>query len=282
MDAEGKTVVITGATAGLGESAAEHLARAGARVVFTARDRSRGENLLGRLRAANPAQEHAAVYGDLSSLAEMKRVGAELAAMLPRVDVLANNAGGWFDTRQETEDGLELTFALNHMAYFVLTNALLETINATPNARVSNTASSAYGVGPLDFNDMQTTQDYTMIKAYGRSKLCNVLFTRALARRLAPGRTTSTFHPGAVLTQMWGANEQAKGMATTFWSKSDASTLEQGTDRILWHALAPEPAQHNGAYFDGHNLVEVAPFARDDEAAERLWKVSEEIAAGAG
>lgn len=278
-NAAGKTIVITGATSGVGEAAAELLAHQGARVIFTARDRDRGEQLLRRLRDANPAQEHAAHYGDLSLLSEMRRVGAELAERLPRVDVLANNAGGWFDERFETPDGLELTFALNHMSYFVITTALLDALNATAGARVANTSSMAQRMGSIDFDDLQTRNDYSMLLSYSRSKRCNVLFTQSLARRLAPGRTTTSFHPGTVVvTGMWGANPTAaRNRAEREGQIADLLTPAQAGEVLAWHALDAEPAQHSGAFYNLRERVDLPP---DDEAAEQLWRISEEIAAG--
>src|SRR4051812_1132768 len=144
-----KTVIITGATSGIGEVAAGRLAEQGARIVFTARDRKRGDDTMAALRRANPSADHAVHMGDLSTLAEMKRIGAELARE-PQIDVLINNAGAMFNKRQETVDGLELTFALNHMAYFVITNMMLPRLKS--GARIVTTASNAHRGARLDFD----------------------------------------------------------------------------------------------------------------------------------
>src|SRR5262245_32929641 len=146
----GKTVVITGATSGIGEAAALELARQGARLVLIARDRARAAYTLSLLKDFGPDQQHRVLYGDLSLLAEVKRLGAEIAASEPRIDVLANNAGAMFTRRSETADGLERTFAINHMAYFVLTHALLDTLKATPGARIVNTSSNAHEIGRIN------------------------------------------------------------------------------------------------------------------------------------
>ena len=155
---QGKTVIITGATSGIGEVAAIRLAEQGARIVFTARDKARADETLAKLKQANAKVDHAVHMADLSRLSEMKRVGAELARE-PQIDVLVNNAGALFNKRQETEDGLEMTFALNHMAYFVITNLLLGKLK--PGARIITVASNAHRGARLDFDDLQSRRGYT-------------------------------------------------------------------------------------------------------------------------
>ena len=179
----GKTVVITGGTSGIGEVAAVTLARMGARIVLIARDKIRADATLARLREYTPGIAHTAHFADLLRLAEMKRVAAQVAEHEPRIDVLINNAGGLFATRRLTEDGLERTFALNHMAYFVVTEGLRERLLASRPARIINTASAAHQGATLDFDDLQSAKSFGAVKAYRRSKLCNILFTRELARR---------------------------------------------------------------------------------------------------
>ena len=154
---QGKTVIITGATSGIGEVAAIRLAEQGARIVFTARDQARADDTMAKLKRANPAADHAVHMADLSVLAEMKRIAAELARE-PQIDVLVNNAGALFNKRQETADGLEMTFALNHMAYFVITNLLLPKLK--PGARIVTTASNAHRGAKLDFDDLQSRRGY--------------------------------------------------------------------------------------------------------------------------
>src|SRR5215472_6724317 len=166
----GKTVVITGGTSGIGQVAAEALAARGARIVLIARDKARAENTIGRLRDKGPGIEHAVHYADLSSIGDTKRVGAAIATAEPRVDVLINNAGAMFTTRHETEDGLEMTFAVNHAAYFILTHMLRERLQESAPARVISTASHAHKGMKLDFTDLQMQKKYSGFRAYGRSK----------------------------------------------------------------------------------------------------------------
>src|ERR1700704_2446264 len=190
---KGKVVVITGATSGIGQVAAEKLAAMGARIVQVARDQARGQSALKRLNGISPGS-HTIHYADLSRLSEMKRVAAEIARDEQRIDVLINNAGAMFGSRELTVDGLERTFALNHMSYFVLTHGLRERLVAARQARVVNTASDAHQSGTLDFDDLQSEKAYRSnflewmryggpaFKVYARYKLCNILFTRELAR----------------------------------------------------------------------------------------------------
>jgi NAD(P)-dependent dehydrogenase (short-subunit alcohol dehydrogenase family) len=275
---QGKVVVITGATSGLGRAAAEEFARRGARVVFTARDAARADATLAALKQAGPNQAHRYVLGDLSTLAEMKRVGAEIAAAEPKIDVLANNAGAIYTSRQETADGLELTFATNHMSYFVLTNTLLSALKATPGARIVSTSSAAHEFGPVNLDDLQLKQGWTTFGAYGASKLCNVLFTRELARRLeGSGVTANCFHPGFVASR-FGTNNGFFSKAAMFLGTPFAVSPAKGADTLVYLATSPEVANVSGKYFARRREARIAAYASDDAAAARLWAESEKIA----
>ena len=272
---QGRVVVITGATSGIGQVAAEKLARMGARIVQVARDRIRGEAALARLA---PGLRHQIHYADLSRLAEMKRVAAEIAAAEPRIDVLINNAGGVFGTPQVTEDGLTRTFALNHMSYFVLTALLRDRLRAAAPARVVNTASGRHRKGHFDFSDLQTVSNYRGFRAYANSKLCNVLFTRALARRLAgTGVTANCLHPGFVATRF---GDQAGGLYALGirFAKLSALTPEQGAETLLYLASSPAVADQTGGYYGKSRLETPSAEAQDDATAEKLWAESERIA----
>jgi NAD(P)-dependent dehydrogenase (short-subunit alcohol dehydrogenase family) len=275
---KGKVVVITGATSGLGRAGAEEFARQGARVVFTARDRARAEATLAALKQAGASQTHRYVLGDLSTLAEMKRVGAEIAAAEPRIDVLANNAGAIYTSRQETADGLELTFATNHMAYFVITNALLPSLKATPGARIVSTSSAAHEFGPVNLDDLQLKQGWTTFGAYGASKLCNLMFTQELARRLqGSGVTANCFHPGFVASR-FGTNNGFVAKAAMFLGAPFAVSPAQGADTLIYLATSPDVANVSGKYFARRREARISKYAQDDTAA-RLWAESERIAA---
>jgi NAD(P)-dependent dehydrogenase (short-subunit alcohol dehydrogenase family) len=275
---KGKVVVITGATSGIGEVAAQRLAAMGARIVLVARDASRGQRSLTRLPSIGAGAPHSIHYGDLSRISESKRVAAEIAAAEPRIDVLINNAGALFGTRQVTADGLEETFATNHMAYFVLTLALKANLLAAAPARVVNTASDAHKGYSLDFDDLQATKGYSAIRAYGRSKLCNILFTRELARRWSgKGVTANCLHPGFVATRFGdGSGGFLSGVVRV--AKVFAITPEKGAETIVYLASSPEVAAISGEYFYKCQPATPTEGGRDDAAANRLWDESAKLA----
>jgi NAD(P)-dependent dehydrogenase (short-subunit alcohol dehydrogenase family) len=274
----GKVVVMTGATSGIGRLAALRLAALGARLVFVARDHQRAEETLAQLRQCGPGVEHRAHHADLTRLAEMKRVGAEIAAAEPRIDVLINNAGSLFGSRKMTEDGLERTFATNHMAYFVIVRCLRERILASAPARIVNTASDAHRGERLDLSDLQMSKGFSGRKAYGRSKLCNILFTRELARRLSgTGVTANCFHPGFVTTNL-GQHEDGL-MKFGIWFVMRFAGNPAGGARTMVHlASSPEVANVSGSYFYNCQPYQPTAEALDDEAGRRLWAESERIA----
>ena len=286
-----KVVVITGATSGIGQIAAETLAERGARIVQVARDRDRGEAALKRLRERAPGIDHTVHYGDLSRLREIKRVAIEIAAAETHIDVLVNNAGAIFSRRRVTEDGLEMTFALNHMAYFVLTAGLRERLIGSAPARVVNTASDAHELGALAFDDLQSERAYAHagflesmryggsgFRVYGRSKLCNVLFTQELARRLeGTGVTVNCLHPGFVATRF---GDQAGGWISLAVriAKHFALSPQEGAKTIVYLASSPDVANVTGKYFDKCRPVTPSREAQDRDAAQRLWEDSERLA----
>jgi NAD(P)-dependent dehydrogenase (short-subunit alcohol dehydrogenase family) len=275
----GKVVVITGGTSGIGEVAAQRLAAMGARIVLVARDKARGEATLTRLRSSNPGVSHAIHYGDLSRISEMKRLAAQIAAAEPRIDVLINNAGAMFGARRETPDHLELSFALNHMAYFVLTLGLRERLLASTPARVVNTASDAHRGNHLTFDDLQSTRGYSGFKVYGRSKLCNILFTRELARRWhGQGVTANCLHPGFVATRFGDSSGGILALATRL-GKTFAISPEKGAETIVYLASSPEVAGASGEYFQQCRPATPTAEAKDDVAAQRLWTESARLAA---
>jgi NAD(P)-dependent dehydrogenase (short-subunit alcohol dehydrogenase family) len=274
---QGKMVVITGGTSGIGQVAAERLAAMGARIVLVARSQSRGEASLARLREIAPGVKHSIYYGDLSQLAELRRVGGEIAAAEPRIDVLINNAGAVFSPRQVTEDGLERTFATNHLSYFVLTQLLREQLGATGAARVVNTSSHAHYRAKIDFDDLQMQNKYSPIRAYGVSKLCNILFTRGLARRLAgTGITANSLHPGFVKTRI---GDDGTGFVAALFRlmKTFAITPEKGAETIVYLASSDDVAKTSGLYFYKCKPVEPSKLAQDDAAAERLWEYTDRL-----
>ena len=276
---KGKVVVITGATSGIGEIAAQRLAGMGARIALVARDAARGQKALTRLPSIGSGAAHSIYYGDLSRISDCKRVGAEIAAAEPRIDVLINNAGALFGTRHLTADNLEETFATNHMAYFVLTLALEANLLGAAPARVVSTASDAHKGYILDFDDLQATKGYSAIRAYGRSKLCNILFTRELARRWSgKGVTANCLHPGFVATRFGDASGGLLSGVVRIGKTLFAITPEKGAETIVYLASSPDVAAINGEYFYQCRPATPTAGGRDDAAAGRLWNESAKLA----
>jgi len=274
----GKTVVATGATSGIGEAAVLSLAQMGARIVFIARDQRRAEAMLMKLEKKAPGLGHRVHLADLSLMAEARRAGEAIAANEPRIDVLINNAGALFSDRRVTSEGLELTFALNHMAYFVLTRTLREKFVASAPARVVSTSSMAHQGVSLDFSDLQSARRYNGWQAYGRSKLANILFTRELGRRLdGTGVTASCFHPGAVATRFGSASG---GLTTLLFplARPFFRSAEQGADTLVYLASSPDVAKATGEYFAKRKVAKPSAAAVDDAAAKKLWEASEALA----
>ena len=273
----GKVVVATGATSGIGEAAVIALAGLGARIVFVARDEARAQATMRKLQAKAPGLGHRMHLADLSSMAETREVGAAIAASEPRIDVLINNAGAMFSDRRVTPEGLELTFALNHMAYFVLTQALRERLLASAPARIVSTASDRQEGAKLDFNDLQSANRYNGFRVYGRSKLANVLFTRELARRLTgTGVTADCLNPGAVATR-FGDFRGVVGLVFPVLRLRFLAP-EKGADTIIYLASSPEVASTSGGYFVKRKITEPSAAAQDDAAAQKLWEASETLA----
>jgi len=276
---QGKTVVVTGGTSGIGEVAAVRLAEQGARIVLVARDKARADATLAKLKAANPSATHGVHFADLSSIAEMKRVASEIATAEPSIDVLINNAGAVFTTRQESIDGLEMTFAVNHMAYFVVTDVLLPNLKATPGARIVSTASMAHSSGKIDFDDLQMRKSYSTFRAYGTSKLMNILFTRELARRLeGSGVTANCLHPGGVATRFGSNNSGLLAAIFKVAISLVGISPEKGAQTIIHLASSPDVATISGKYFYKCKIIEPTAAAQNDADAKRLWDVSAKIA----
>ncbi|MGP0060833.1 MAG: SDR family oxidoreductase [Beijerinckiaceae bacterium] len=275
---QGKTIVITGGTSGIGEVAALKLAAMGARIVLVARSKGRGEATLARLDKSAPGLSHKVHYADLSRLAEMKRVAAEIAASEERIDVLINNAGALFNARRVTQDGLEYTFATNHMAYFVVTALLRERLMGSVPARIVNTASNAHQAAKLDLDDLQSAKNFMGFAAYGRSKLCNILFTRELARRLqGTGVTANCLHPGFVASR-FGDDSGGLLAPVVRVAKLFAISPEKGAETIVYLASSPAVAQTSGEYFAKSRPALPTKTARDDKLAQQLWEKTADLA----
>jgi NAD(P)-dependent dehydrogenase (short-subunit alcohol dehydrogenase family) len=238
--------------------------------VLIARDPERVRETMKKL----PGSGHTSHIADLSRLSEMKRVAGEIAG---DVDVLINNAGALFNRRETTEDGLEKTFATNHMAYFVLTNLLRPKLKA--GARIVSTASDAHRGAKLDFSDLQSEKRYSGFSVYGKSKLCNILFNRELARRLeGTGVSANCLHPGFVATRFGDQSGGIVQRAIRIAKPIGAISPEEGAKTILYLAASPEVEGKSGGYYYKSRLATPTKEAQNDADARRLWDVSAEIA----
>src|ERR1700691_1425008 len=246
----GKTVVITGATSGLGLMASGRLAGLGARLVLVARNRAKAEAMLRQLRDKTPSLEAEILIADLSRRDEVRKLATELLRAAPRIDVLINNAGAIFTRRETTADGLERTFALNHMAYFLLTVLLLDRLRKNAPARIVNVASEAHRNATLDFNDLQTAQGYSGWLAYRRSKLANILFTGELARRLAGTGVTPHFLSSRFSATAFGDNNGGPfRFALAIAKRFMAIAPEQGGETLVYPPSAPQTPRASRLYF---------------------------------
>lgn len=274
---QGKVCIITGASSGIGRATACGLARLGATVVLVCRNRERAEATRAAIVAATGNARVEIALADLSAQAEIRQLAHELLGRYPQIHVLINNAGVLNRSRSTTADGIETVFAVNHLAYFLLTQLLLARLAASAPARIINVASGAHNWGPLDVDDLQNERRYRSLRAYGQSKLCNILFTRELARRLVgAGVTVNAMHPGGVATGLGGNNGWwAKLIATAL--KPFVLTAEQGADTVVYLATASEVEGVSGKYFIERREAQPSPAALDDETAKRLWQASVEL-----
>jgi NAD(P)-dependent dehydrogenase (short-subunit alcohol dehydrogenase family) len=269
----GKLCLITGGSRGIGQAAAIDLAGMGAQVVIVARDAERGAATVARIQRET-GQAAGLLMADLSSLAGVRQVAQEYRAQYGRLDVLVNNAGAVFSRRSSTVDGFERTFALNHLAYFLLTNLLIDLLRADAPSRIVNVSSAAHQGAVLDFDDLQTEQKYSGFRAYGRSKLANILFTHELARRLkSTGVTANCLHPGVVATGFNRNNGLLMRLGMTI-ARPFLISPEKGAQTIVYLASSPEVEGVTGEYFVNCTATSSSPVSYDDEAARRLWDVS--------
>jgi retinol dehydrogenase-14 len=271
----GKTALVTGGTGGIGWATAAGLAALGARVAITGRDPGRAEAAAAEIRRTTGNQDVDAFGADLSSQAEVRRLAAEVLDAYPRLDVLVNNVGGFWATRHVTADGLEHTFATNHLAAFLLTNLLLDRLKASAPARIVTVSSNAQSLGTIDFADLQGERKYSGQTAYNQSKLASVMFTHELARRLdGTGVTANVLHPG-VVDSGFGAEDPSRifKLLVPLW-RPFMKTPQQGAATSVFLASSPEVESVTGAYFANGRPQSSSKTSYDGSAAGRLWRVS--------
>jgi retinol dehydrogenase-14 len=273
----GRTVLVTGATAGIGKATAVALAAMGAQVAITGRNLGRAEQAAREIRATGGGQVDAFV-ADLSNQAEVRRLAVEVRQRYPQIDVLVNNVGGYWNTRHVTVDGLERTFALNHLAPFLLTNLLLGSLRHGGSARVVTVSSNAHTTGRIDFDDLQGERAYSGARAYNQSKLANILFTYELARRLRGcAVTANAVHPGLVSTAFGAEDPGRVHRILVPLIRPFMKTPTQGAATTIHVATATELQRVTGHYFAGSKPKRSSVRGHDTVIAARLWKVSAEL-----
>lgn len=272
----GKVALVTGGTSGIGKATATALSAMGADVVVVGRDPERGEKAVAEIRAQTGGRVDLAL-ADLSSQAEVRSLAGEFRRRYDRLDVLVNNAGLVQSKRTETPDGLETTFAINHLAPFLLTNLLQDLLEKSAPSRIVTVSSEAERWGNIDFEDLQSKKKYRGFPVYGMTKLANIMFTYELAQRLkGTGVTATCMHPGAVNTR-FGTNNSGPMTVLFRLFKPFMRTPEQGADTVIWLASSPEVEGASGRYYSDRKLVEPKKVASDPDARRRLWEESERL-----
>ena len=273
----GKTVLITGATAGIGLKTAEALAAKGANLLIGGRDAAKTDRVVAALRTNGAGDTVDGLVADLLIQADVRRLADEVKAKTDRIDVLVNNAGAVFAKRQESANGIELTWAVNHLAPFLLTNLLFDTLKASAPARVVTVASALHARGSMDFEDLQYRNGWGAMKSYGRSKLANVMFAYELARRAAgTGITSNALHPGLVASS-FGDNNKSAFRAVFRVVKLFAISPEEGAKTSVHLASAPQVEGETGKYFGKSRSIPSSKASHDETAWRRLWDVSAEM-----
>jgi NAD(P)-dependent dehydrogenase (short-subunit alcohol dehydrogenase family) len=274
----GKTVLVTGATSGIGRAAATALSSLGARVGITGRDRARAELAAAAIAGAsgNPAVD--LFVADMSSQADVRRLADEVLATYPRLDVLLNNVGGYWAHRRVTADGVEHTFALNHLAPFLLTSLLLDRLQASAPARIVTVSSGAQSMGKIDFDDLMGERGYSGSRAYDQSKLANVMFTYELARRLeGSGVTANVLHPGVTNTGFGSEDPLLVMRPLIALMRPFMRSPERGAETAVYLASSPDVAGLSGLYFADRTAKASNPSTYDTALTGRLWQLSTEL-----
>jgi NAD(P)-dependent dehydrogenase (short-subunit alcohol dehydrogenase family) len=274
----GKVCLVTGGTNGIGKATAQALAQMGATVVVVGRDAQKAAQVTMEIQATSGNQNVDWLLADLSSQQDIRRLAAEFKSTYSQLHVLINNAGGTFMTRQLSVDGIEMTFALNHLAYFLVTNLLLDTIKASAPGRIINVSSDAHSGGKIDFDNLQGERSYSGIGPYGNTKLANILFTTELARRLeGTGVTVNALHPGLVSTGFGKNNPgllmKIMGLVIPLIARSP----EKGAETSIYLASSPVVQNITGKYFVDCKVTQPAPQATESGVARKLWDVSAEM-----
>jgi retinol dehydrogenase 14 len=271
----GMTVLVTGGTGGIGRATATGLAAMGASIAITGRDRERAEDAARAIRAAGSGGTVDVFVADMSSQSQVRRLADDLLRRLPRIDVLVNNVGGYWNTRHVTADGLERTFALNHLAPFLLTDLLLDRLAHGARARVITVSSHAHAQGTIDFDDLQGASSYSGSRAYSQSKLANIMFTHELARRVRESGVTATaLHPGLVRTSFGAEDPGGIQRLLVPFAKWFMVSPQRGAATSIFLASTDDRPGSSGQYFVHSRPKRSSRRSYDEATAARLWQVS--------
>lgn len=279
-DLHGKVALVTGATNGIGKVTACELAKMGAATVIIGRSPERVQQTVDEIRQAAGHSQVEGIVADLSLMKQVRAAAEQFKSRHNRLDILVNNAGIGASQRSVTAEGFERMFALNHLSYFLLTNLLLDMLKASAPARIVNVTSDAHQIAQMDFDNLQSKRDWGRagLMAYARTKLMNILFTRELARRLeGTGVTVNAVHPGMVATGIWRETGGFFGRLINTVAPLFMRTPEAGAATSIYVATAPEIEGQTGLYFSDSKPATPSKAAQDDEAAKRLWAISEEL-----
>jgi NAD(P)-dependent dehydrogenase (short-subunit alcohol dehydrogenase family) len=278
MENQKKICLITGATSGIGKAAATFLAGRGYEMVLVGRNPTKAEATVREIREQTGNGSVHGLLADFADLGQVRQLAGQVKEKFPRLDILINNAGAYFNRRQRTPYGVEKTFLVNHLAPFLLTNLLLDHLRKSPSARIINVASNAHENARLDLDDLNFERFYFGFWAYGRSKLANILFTYELARRLKEGHVTvNALHPGRVGTDIFKTDFSILGGPLKWVIERISLTPEQGADNTVFLASSPDVEGVTGKYFVRRNAVPSAPLSYDDNLARQLWETSEKL-----
>jgi NAD(P)-dependent dehydrogenase (short-subunit alcohol dehydrogenase family) len=273
----GKVILITGGTDGIGKEAARQLAIMGATIVVVGRSRSKTKRIVDEIISMSGNDRVAYLLADLSSQSEIRKLAQDFRKRFNRLDVLVNNAGSVFLRRRLSADGIEMTFALNHLAYFLLTNLLLDLIKASAPSRIVNTSSGSHLGGKINFHDVNLSRRYFFQRAYAQSKLANVMFTFELASRLeGSGVTVNAVHPGFVKTNMGAHYNRIVRILKPLIFRTGIP-VEDGAETLVYLASSPEVEEISGEYFYRLKKRETNPLAQDKDGQKRLWRLSEQM-----
>ncbi|MDP5171611.1 MAG: SDR family oxidoreductase [Bacteroidia bacterium] len=270
-------IVLTGATAGIGRATAKALAPTAGKLVLVARNEQKLKALIAELAREADPNNLDYVVADLSEAASIEQAVAEIRSRYDHIDLLVNNAGGFFSDRMETSAGYEYTFALDHLGYYHFTTRLLDLIEAAPKARIVSVSSAAHTMGKMNWDDLMLTKEYGGMKAYGQAKLANILFTKELAERLKDKNiTVNCLHPGVVATNFMD-NMPAWIKPLAGFAKIFMKSPDKGAETSVYLATSSEVEGITGEYFADKKVAKVSPAAKDRADAQKLWQISEEL-----